>query len=372
MGLKLKICNLTRRQIRGDVTTRSRIIVFDLNGLEEIKDIVLNGVDPGVVDYRGTIYAGAKTLWNFIRLIVRPRNRRPTGLPKKALSRIKIFYWAAVVKASNANTVITFIDNAIIFHQISAIFPELRFIAIQNGVRGMDSLRGLSSCPISEYWGFSRRVGQNLTAAGADVLRFEVVGSLRAIAFYKFCKSHFQIPKSIPFDIVIPSQWSQDESPTLLKELEDVYDYLLRDAISKDMKVGVICRTKSINEKNYFEKFGNHISVLSRDEDPYFGYRMLYRGRLVLTYFSTLAVEALQLGRPTLFVDPFGKNICGVSDTNRLVLKGLDASKFRDTIKKLLLVSELEFEREFTNDANEFVEQADQLRIKFPHYILSR
>jgi len=257
-----------------------------------------------------------------------------------------------VIGLCQPKAVVTFIDNDPRFHKLASGFPDIRFIAIQNGSRHTfaDEAQAFGSPATynSEFFCFGHEVIDFCKANGYQFKQIKIIGSLRNALFVQYLQNLAKgFHASERSDIVLISQFrrsiEEPSSSQALNEYKQVVSFLhtyLRSHPGLRVSVSLV---NSIDHPDHDaerlfhqQKLGNLVSLIPKSADLMSSYLAAEQSNVVVTSTSTLGFESLARGRKTLMCDVrLSDTFVEQSFTPDWILSRLDQETFDDAITKL-------------------------------------
>ena len=265
-----------------------------------------------------------------------------------ALTRRNTHY-GIVIKHCHPKTVITLIDNNRWFHRLAVKLPNIRFIAIQNGIRHRVPDEWLPIGPPatykSEYFCFGQSEIDSYRAIGYQFKKIRAMGSVKNALF----SHHLNDSKkgshvSERGHILLISQHRPTSITSTQHEYEKMVSWLYSYLKSHPgLQASVALSRRSDNpeyEKErlfHQEKFGNRVALIPRGRGWMTNYQSTEQFDVVVASSSTLAFESLARGRKALLCDVrFYDSFLGQSRTPDWMLSRLGEETFDDALTKLL------------------------------------
>jgi len=225
-------------------------------------------------------------------------------------SQLLFCYKVSILKVIKPKVIITMVDNSYGFHELAKKYDGAEFFAIQNALRSNYELRKAKIFHIPHYFTFGEYTEYAMTKSNHNILNYYPIGSLKlgiADAFFK----HEQYNK---YDIGIISQYRKNQDQYLVSDDKDILERtnslnkmhsLLSKYISDTGRSAVMIMASDLDcEVDYYEKcYDNKIDYLFNNKEKMSSFGILYNCEVVVTFFSSLSVEALGIGRKTLRID---------------------------------------------------------------------
>jgi surface carbohydrate biosynthesis protein len=260
--------------------------------------------------------------------------------------------------------VITYIDNSVIFQQLSRNYPGSAFYAVQNGMRNWefqdDSIKRTVS--LTNFICFGQNEIDLAKKCGHSIDNFFPVGSIKG-SFFRYSLS--KIPHEKEFDVCLISQYRNSimeggEYPDFKQGLEIIEQYLKRFCEKYPVKVCVALNSENRDEIEYFSRvFGGKAILIRNSEERIHGccfstYYTMDKSRVVITLLSTAGVEAFGWGEKVLFCNFTGNDVYNIMDEDFFILNEPDYNKFEEKLVTLIRMSDLEY-RSLTQTSREYL-----------------
>ena len=276
------------------------IIIFDKEGSSEIaKYIIKQELNFNVYDHKVIkIYINIKFLFKYIsNLLSRWDNTC------SASNNMYIKYIVTEIMFIQPKIVITYNDDNYIYHKIKKILSNIKFIAIQNGLREkVISSKILHEINHDDLYCYGSSDNERFNNLGWNINNLYPVGSLRAgIAYSKYHD------EQIEYDIAYISEYHSDDNYQAdVDWLERHYkiDNIFSEIVNNnDYSIVVLLGTKNKKEKEYYNTLFNG-NVSFSDPNKYLdSYRFIFKSKLIIGFCSTLLVESVGLDKKVLAID---------------------------------------------------------------------
>ena len=277
-----------------------------------------------------------------------------------ALTRRNTHY-GIVIKHLQPKAVVTFIDNNAQFHKLASRFPDVRFIAIQNGAR---KALGDAPAPIgppasydSEYLCFGQNEIDSYRAIGYHFKQIKVMGSLKNALFVQHLRgSTEQFDASEGYDLVLISQFRAAMMTSVPlrqgpveyeKTVRCLYSYLESHA---GLRVSVAMVTAGGDPDHdaevlfHQERLGNLVTLVPNSEDRMSNYYLTEKSKVAVSAYSTLGLENLGRGCRTLMCSSiYSEAFKDQPFFPDWALLRLDQETFDDAMTKLLVMPREDF-----------------------------
>lgn len=267
---------------------------------------------------------------------------------EKPASFLYKLYLLGCVRVVQPKVVVTFIDNNYHFQWISRKYESAIFFAIQNGVRyrydltewlperprnakiiSMPNLFCFGQYEIDLYHKFNHQI-DNYFPIGA------LLGGYYSSEIMKIQKFKQNT------DILYVSQWTGVATlndPLRLEKagLSLLEEFLRRYASEKQTKITVMTRRHRMEEIEYFnEVFDGKAIVLKKlDHQRLLNYRVMACSKVIVTFCSTAAIEALGWGKKVFFCNLSGDDNYDLPWDTFWFLKTKDYAQFKRRLDDL-------------------------------------
>lgn len=231
------------------------------------------------------------------------------------LAILKIYI---LIKKYKIKIVLTSIDNSPFFHKISKVFKKQKFYAIQNGFRSKKELKLKNKNNLTNFFCFGNNEILNYNEFGHKATNFLPIGNFKVSIYKDYFSNNI---KNNDYDLCfisqIGSRWAfyQDKDidgnkldenlRELKKESNELINCLKKISKKNNLKLCVVTRG-DINSKEYAffkENFSSkEIDILPKKSE-FSSYDYIEKSSLVISIFSTLCIEAIELDKKILFID---------------------------------------------------------------------
>jgi hypothetical protein len=319
------------------------VVIWDETGAQSL----LEAIDPPsyhILKVRTQIYLHPLIIW---RTLI-------SGLSGPGA------HYGSVIEYCKPRTVVTFIDNSPEFHRMASRFPDVSFIAFQNGVRTPDypDRPPHLGAPV-RYNSTQLCWGQNeidfFNARGHQFKEIKAMGSLQNTLFYRAFHDSTKSVGDI-YDLVLIStyrkKYSEEIHPLLAYVAYEKVVFFLRSYLESHdgLRVCVAMASGSDDaahdsERLFHEKLlGNLASLVPKSADAMSSYLTTEQSNVVVSASSALGIESLARGRKTLMCnDPLAETFVGQPFFPDWILRHMDQETFDMAIKKLLAISQEDF-----------------------------
>ncbi|MDC3073080.1 hypothetical protein OA320_03860, partial [Prochlorococcus sp. AH-716-O10] len=262
-------------------------------------------------------------------------------------------YHAGIINQLNPKTVISFIDNNPRFGRLSFYFKNIKFIAIQNGMRLSWATK--KKCNHDVYLTFTNDQAKILKKSGWQIRENHSIGSVNAARIFISLKER-TVKRNL---LIVSSWWSSD----LDKDVDCINHYnamkkmniFLNDLIIKKNYVAeIILRTNrksddfyskeaGLNEEEFYRKiYGDNFSIIENKTYRKDVYEEISNSNLSVSLLSTAVLEGHIYGHNCLYLNFFNSNYYHVdfpkeiviSSKNKLLLDLKIQEKIKDSKKR--------------------------------------
>jgi surface carbohydrate biosynthesis protein len=333
------------------------IIIFDEHHSELLSKYILRGFPFYIFKQRPEILeldfmSIVRIILNFFTLLYK-KNCNIQSLGTLVRSEI--------INSINPKILITMIDNRKALNSISIGMPKVVFIQIQNALRTNWELKISNLKPIYYYTlgNDTLRKIKNISP-NQMTFKYKLAGSLM-LSIAKSLNSFDSIKQK--YDILYVSQLSDviitDNVQNIffypqLKLIKFFSEYVKQ--FCQDKKVGILLRTNSDLENEFFASYFKKDDIINRDLSvPLISYSYLNSSSLVIGWFSTLLFEAAAIGKKILRID-YSDNINDFNDYENFVLFNPSKDELFKKINETLTMTNHEYFKIYGNLINEIVE----------------
>jgi surface carbohydrate biosynthesis protein len=335
------------------------ILILDYAGSDILKRMILKDIDSFVLHSCGEIFyltpgILARIFLNFIK----------SAFKKKPVYLMTIYLLSCIQKIKPA-IIITFIDNSIIYQQLSRNYPEAEFYFIANGTRSTPVINNAGYFSLTNLMCWSKNEVDYHKRCGSNVDKFYTVGPLIG-AYYKHEASLNN--GHIDFDICVVSQFRREiingtTFPLFKYSMEALDDYLSR-FINKNNLSTVIATCSSDpsdlqEEIEYFKKKYKNlpITIVKQDRNNLSTYSAMDKSSVIIAVCSSAAYEAYHWGKKVLMCN-FSKDQCYDSFLLDEFTVKQDYAEFELKLDRLLKMDYNEYYN-LTKENSEYVTGSD-------------
>lgn len=347
-------------------SSKNDVVLFHSNGEYYLKVMVLNNIEYTV--FKPELEVKYSTRLVFDALISHMRKSPKVFFRcilsfkkiKSIIRRQRAIYIVDRLKKLKPKIILTFNDNSPLFHQVCQYYPEVPFLAIQNG--GRHSWCATNALPdseakynINEYFCFGAYVRDLFENTQHNISKYIMCGSLVGGYFIYNYKYLFNEKKI--YDICIVSQWGEglldikslpDEWGRLEEAINVMVKFVSMYSSENNLKVCVALRSNRESEKMFYEKYFNGRCVFSKcNRLEFSSYKAAVSSELIIAINSTLASEMFGMGRKVLFLNPFAEKWLKPSPTAGIwYLPDSSYEKFYDRVSLLLFMKYKDYIKE--------------------------
>ena len=352
-----------RFPIRVSSPRKTDVLIYDRVGSEFILKALGKSFRWGILDVRRTIinlhpFVLARLLPIVIqKLFSTHKSWRTLGL--------RVAFELAEIKTIKPKVVVTFIDNSRRFSQLSRICPSATFIGVQNGLRGVEVADMAHYLCLTNFFCFGQETVQRYRAERCNVGRFIVGGSLKDGLY----RQQLDTPPEKIYDFCWISQFRparfEKTMPGLRQNTLQLLSYIQQFCATSGKTLAIACSCKE-NQFPYEYRFLlsivklKNVHLIPNDENSFSSYRVIDQSKVTITTSSTLGFESLSRGNKVLFCnftnDEYYDVPGGYAD-GIWSLRGDDINygKFIDTLEKIYLLDDEEWNRQVQEMAQYFV-----------------
>jgi surface carbohydrate biosynthesis protein len=339
------------KNIRFIYPQENSLLIYDVVGSEEMKRILFPDMEVTVLSVRGEWFSIHPLL---ISKILYYYFIKRLGL--------RLSYDLAFISSAKPKLLMTLIDNNHTFHKLAQLY-DAPFICIQNGFRSHRCAESFEKMPI--LFCFGQRDIDLYKEHNVQMNHVFPVGSFRSSYFL----SHIapSLDDEPVHDICLISEYlpgmenneyrfSEQGVRLLYEWLFVSCDYLKRYLAEKKLRVVIAGRQgaeENIGEVEFFRQcFGESIKVYPSNMHYLNSYRLAYKSSLVLSYFSSLGLEALTWGKKVLFYPhPSETNLIVDNSISKFFKTETDGyEEFENKMNYLLGATEENYQQETRQD----------------------
>ena len=279
----------------------------------------------------------------------------PRGILVGVLSEVRLIYYRSLILLIKPKAVITFIDNNVIFNELSQSLKKIPFIGIQNGLRLVHEKA--RNYHVQHLFSFGNNESSYFKNIGYEVENFYPCGSFIASQHLR----NKEEPLSNKYDILIVSCWrgnigypiDQVDSMNSMREM----DTLLSRYIKKNnIKAAVALRNErdgvhwfvpeiGKNEEEYFHDiYGNSVDLIDVDFKSRNIYSLINQSELIVSGFSTsVLLEAYGLQKKIMYYNFTNKDIYHSVFDDLIVSSNSNFASFSKELDKLIQIKQSDY-----------------------------
>lgn len=279
----------------------------------------------------------------------------PRGILIGFLSQLRLAYYQSLILLINPKAVLTFIDNNIIFNQLSQSLKIIPFIGIQNGLRLVHEKA--RNYHVQHLFSFGNNESSYFKNIGYEVENFYPCGSFIASQHFR----NKEEPLSNKYDILIVSCWrgnigypiDQIDTMNSMKVLDTLMSKYI---INNNIKAAVALRNErdgdhwfvpeiGKNEEEYFyEIYGNSIDLIDVDFKSRNIYSLINKSCLIVSGFSTsVLLEAYGYQKKIMYYNFTNKDIYHSIFDHSIISNKSDYISFSKELDQLMRIKEDEY-----------------------------
>ena len=332
--------------------SKNNIIIYDKEGSELISKAVLHDLDYSILHTRfEVLHVTLRVLLLMLKNIGRINWRYLKEARKKVrkfVQQVYKIYLFSLIEHISPDVVITLIDNCIYFQWLSRECQGAAFYAVQNGIRNkfsavdLISLEAAHPLPGGIYsmpnlFCYGQNDADYYRRLGHKVDNFYPVGSLKGAYFKSELDGQGKRDK---YDICLISEWTvidMDFPSHMQKGLRILYDFLARFHAESNLSLSIATCSYDQREVDFFrDTFGNKGAIIKFDKPNFSSYYTVDNSTVLVTFFSSLAIEAFGWGKKILLC-----NFSGNRDYNAVRKDGIwalnepDYEAFKDRLNRV-------------------------------------
>ena len=269
--------------------------------------IVKNEFSYKIVESKiDTIFVSPSIIFKIIKNIIKVKNQE-----KNILSYLYRIYLLSMINLYNPKIILTYLDNSSLYHWLIRNDHDMRYMAIQNGIRQkfeFDILEKLIPVKINHDFffcfgkydiDFNKRMGfksnesipcGSLKLGISDLRRKEIIKKYDICLLSNYKKRKNISKCSITREI--------EENNILLDE------HIKHYCQSNSKSLIIAIRSKNTEEIEYYKSiYGDDVCFSSGLIESYSSYDASYQSEVTIAYQSTLLLEMLAVGKKVLHID---------------------------------------------------------------------
>lgn len=284
------------------------------------------------------------------------------------LSELRLVYYHSLILSINPKAVITFIDNNIIFNQLSKTLKSIPFIAIQNGLRLPQEKA--DKYHVQHLFSFGDNEKVYFKKNGYEVEHFYPAGGLLSSLHFPLDKEE----KIIKYDFLVVSCWRGDIGYS--EEVKDsmnsmrIMDNLLSRYISiNNFKAAIIFRNErdgpnwympeiGKNEEEYFKNiYPPEADFIEVDFKRRNIYELIDKSNLVVSGFlTTVLLEAYGKGTKIMYYNFTNLLYSDYSILDKsIVSSNADFASFSEELDQLISIEQEDYVQQRKNNMKHYM-----------------
>tara|TARA_Y100000768_G_scaffold351279_1_gene302074 strand:+ start:6989 stop:8179 length:1191 start_codon:yes stop_codon:yes gene_type:complete len=337
----------------------SDIVFFDNVNISELKNIIESNYTFTIIKRRPPHYYISFLIIKSFMLSLKHIDlsqiiNNPRGILIGFLSQLRFIYYRSLIVLLNPKAVITFIDNNLIFNQLSKELNFIPFIAIQNGLRLPHE--NASNYHVQHLFSFGFNEKEYFSKIGYQVENFHPSGSIQASSFLRR-----NISSNLKYDILIVSSWrgnigypiDQVDTMNSMRVMDNLFFKYLNQ---KKLKVAVILRNErngphwyvpelNLNEEQYYKEiYGDKVIIIDVDFKSRNIYDLINKSKLIVSGFSTtVLLEAYGAKKKIMYYNFTDKDIYHSIFNDLIVSKKSDYNSFSKQLDELIEISQNDY-----------------------------
>lgn len=358
--IMLKIFELIKK-LKIETPKKADVAIYDKEGIDFLSCCVLDGIEHTVLNARQEyFYFNPKIIFlSFLRL-----NYRKLINPKTFFKELYKAYSLACLTAISPKVVLTFIDNNPLFYSLSKSYPQAVFYAIQNGNRIINDISSYESTDLKNLSDepYDNENSANVICFGKNEINYYrtygvsndncyPLGSLKGSYYKHFLTKSNSEQKYI---ICYVSQYRKSEmNGSTFSKLESgvniINTYLNLFLKDTGSKICIAMAGDTSDEYNYYKNIFGDNAIIQPKISLFSTYNLMCESQVIVTFFSTAAIEALGWGKKILLCNFFGyseyifniSDICTVNTDDYNVFKNklcnliqMDAALYSNIVLK--------------------------------------
>jgi surface carbohydrate biosynthesis protein len=318
-----KLYRLLKESFFWGEPTKSKVYIFYEESVANvISENVLGDIEHSILDVRNPPYPidARISIRLFLHLCLNAlRLFKKNGflhIARETLINLDEHYYYVLLKSNKALVAITLIDSSVLFHSLALKCPNIKFIAIQNGIRSVEWAIDLEKelkrrndkAIVNSGYFFGQQTIDLLNNHNVKVIEPHILGSFKLGVYQKV-----HVPKIVEYDICLISQWRHDffevyEEPKRQERMKareeaivQLNSYLKQYIGETGSTICIAVRYKNQDEIDFYnEAFDGRATLFLQDSSPYISYAALESADVCVGLYSTLLYEAMALGQKTL------------------------------------------------------------------------
>lgn len=340
------------------------VLIYDNLGVNFLRRSIPNNITNSVIDLRDEVPVVLS--WKFfLDWIIQL---------KKTRLRIAESYFTALIDQYQPRIVISFSDRSSFLGKYAKERPNIYVVAVQNALRYPNVLGKVHQLPV--YYSLGRATIEAITMLDIPCQKFISSGSF-PLGIYLFDNPTTRLSRTIVFvsSYRVGFDQSNHTGPyelALAQAHKTVFLHLLRYSKDLDIDVTVVMKGKVRyegehfdEEKAYFHNLaqGYPINCSSAVKDSLKSYEVVLSAEIVVAIDSTLAYEALSVGKKILLGWGIEQSLLEKSHyflkilPKEITLFSQDYNYFQEKMNNLRLLKADKYERAIKTCRSQFVSQ---------------
>jgi len=335
------------------------VLLIDSVGAEEIATLI-----PTSVSY-ATFYARGESLHVNVRTVMLAlgyvlRGRTPW-----------VAYVGAVIRQVNPRVALTFIDNAPYFHEMANLFPEIHFVAVQNGNRFpyIDSTLPADRFYSSILFTFGDYEIESYRLQNTRFSEIRACGSLRSsLSLLK--QNYGDSEQQVDFDICFVSSSFLIEDDYWYYENELLATWLSEYLAVHHSQIAVVAMRTGPDdqqahefEKDFYQRLFSHRVILSPRLTSDATYQTMDKSQVTISCGSSASIESLGRGNRSLICHPLYRPSGPLDVSAPFILETSDRQEFFMKVNEFLGMSDKCFHAEYQQSIDFFCRPAGEAGI---------
>ena len=279
----------------------------------------------------------------------------PRGILVGVHSEVRLIYYRSLILLIQPKAVVTFIDNNIIFNELSQSLKTISFIGIQNGLRLVHEKA--RNYHVQHLFSFGNNESTYFKNIGYEVEKFYPCGSFIASEHLR----NKEEPLSNKYDILIVSCWrgnigypiDQVDSMNSMREMDTLMlNYIkknnLRAAIAlrneRDGEHWFVPEVGKNEEEYFYELYGNSVDLIDVDFKSRNIYSLINKSSLIVSGFSTsVLLEAYGYQKKIMYYNFTDKNSYFSIFDDSIVSSNSNFESFSKELDELIQIKQSDY-----------------------------
>lgn len=279
----------------------------------------------------------------------------PRGILIGLLNELRLIYYRSLILLIQPKAVITFIDNNIIFNELSQSLKIIPFIGIQNGLRLVHEKA--RNYHVQHLFSFGNNESTYFKNIGYEVENYYPCGSFIPSRHLR----NKDEPLSNKYDILIVSCWrgnigypiEQVDTMNSMREMDTLISkYIKKNNIKaavafRNERDGVHWFVPEIgkNEEEYFKEiYGDNVDIIDVDFKSRNIYKLIQESNLIVSGFSTsVLLEAYGFQKKIMYYNFTNKDIYHSIFDHSITSDKSDYKSFSKELDKLIQIKQSDY-----------------------------